>query len=121
MAVISRNPASDVDAPRVPHGEIEILTAAEIERVHHCLRGKTLFALVATAIGTGLRRGELLALRWSDVDLDGARLRVEQAVEWTQAHGLRFKEPKTRHGRRSVSLAPSTVDVLRAHRREQLE
>jgi integrase len=119
--LISRNPASLVDAPRVTASEIEILSAAEIERVLQYLRGKTLYPIVAVALGTGLRRGELLALRWSDVDLDGAHLRVEQAVEWTQRYGLRFKAPKSRHGRRSISLAPSTVDVLRKHYQAQLQ
>ena len=73
-----------------------------------------------TALGSGLRRGELLGLQWGDVDLEGASLRVERSVEETKA-GLRFKPPKSRHGRRTVSLPGSVVDVLRAHRRQQLE
>jgi len=67
-----------------------------------------------------MRRGELLALRWKDVDLDGARLRVEQALEETKA-GLRFKEPKTKRGRRQISFAASIVTELRSHRRVQAE
>jgi integrase len=61
-----------------------------------------------------MRRGELLALRWQDVDLDGTRLRVEQSLEQTRA-GLRFKSPKTKHGRRSSTLPASLVAELRAH------
>jgi integrase len=60
-------------------------------------------------------------LPWTAVDLEAATLRVERAVEETKAHGLRFKAPKTKHGRRTLSLPPSAVAVLRAHRRRQLE
>jgi integrase len=68
-----------------------------------------------------MRRGELLALRWADTDLDGARLRVERSLEETKARGLRFKAPKTKRGRRAVALPASVLDVLRDHRRKQLE
>ena len=61
-----------------------------------------------------MRRGELLALRWQDVDLDGGKLRVEQSLEQTKA-GLQFKSPKTKHGRRSITLPASLVAELRAH------
>ena len=118
---VSRSPATMVDAPRVTQGEVEILSATDMQRALTALRGRTLYPIVEVARGTGMRRGELLALRWSDVDLDGATLRVEQAVEWTQRGGLVFKAPKTRHGRRTITLAPTTVEILREHRRAQLE
>ena len=117
--VIARNPAALIDAPRTQQTEIEVI--ADVSQVLAALRGRPLYSIVATALGIGLRRSELLALRWSDIDLDGARLRVEQALEWTQRGGLLFKAPKTRYGRRSVSLAAHTVAVLRDHRRQQLE
>jgi integrase len=79
------------------------------------------YTIAAVALGSGLRRGELLALRWSNIDLDGASLRVEQALEWTQRGGLIFKAPKTKFGKRSVNLAAHTVTVLRDHRKQQLE
>jgi integrase len=61
-----------------------------------------------------MRRGELLALRWRDIDLDGLVLRVERSLEQTKA-GLSFKSSKTRHGRRSISLPASAVAELREH------
>src|SRR5262245_20239337 len=67
-----------------------------------------------------MRHGEILALRWIDVDLDGAELDVERSLEETKA-GLKFKAPKARHGRRSISLPASAVEALRAHRKAQLE
>ena len=119
--VVARNVATMVDAPRVTAGEIEILTPAQVGIVLDALRGKPPYPIVAVALATGLRRSELLALRWRDVDLDGGTLRVEQALEQTTRGGLVFRAPKTRHGRRTVTLAPSTVAVLREHYKAQLE
>jgi integrase len=62
----------------------------------------------------------LLALQWSDIDLETATLRVERSVEETTA-GLRIKPPKSRRGRRSVALPPETVAMLRAHKVRQME
>ena len=119
--VVHQNVATLVDAPSVKSTEIEILTPAEIQRVLDALRGKSLYPIVATALGTGMRRGELLALRWKDVDLDGAKLHVEQSLEQTKRGGLVFKAPKTRHGRRTITLPSSTVAELRAHLKATLE
>jgi len=86
------------------------------------MRGRSIYIIAATALATGMRRGELLALRWQDVDLDRTVpvLRVEQSLEQTKA-GLRFKSPKTRHGRRSMSLPASLVTELRNHWKVQQE
>ena len=119
--VVARNVASMVDAPRVKAQEIEILSPAQVQTVLDALRGKPAYPIVAVALGTGLRRSELLALRWQDVDLDGQTLRVEQALEQTKRGGLVFRQPKTRHGRRMVTLAPATVAVLREHWKAQQE
>jgi integrase len=119
--VVARNVAGMVDAPRVIAKEIEILSPAQVSIVLQALRGKPAYPIVALALGSGLRRSELLALRWSDVDLDGGSLRVEQALEQTKRAGLVFKAPKTRHGRRTVTLAPSTIAVLREHWKAQQE
>src|SRR5262249_41488727 len=64
---------------------------------------------------------EMLALRWKDVDLDGAKLTIEQSLEQTATHGIRVKAPKTRKGRRTISLPAATVAELRQHWREQQE
>jgi hypothetical protein len=98
----------------------EILTRDQIGEVLTKLEGHTLFPIVAVALGTGLRRGELLGLQWGDIDLDAATLRVERSVEETKV-GLRLKAPKTRRGRRNIKLPADAVAVLRDHKVQQLE
>lgn len=67
-----------------------------------------------------MRRGEVLGLRWSDVDLNAARLSVQQTPV-SVAYKLEFSTPKTARGRRSLALDATTVEALRTHRKRQLE
>ena len=77
-------------------------------------------ALYVLAITTGLRRGELLGLRWDDADLERGTLRVGRAL--VRAGGRHtLGETKTKRGRRQINLTPRTVAVLKAHRKRQLE
>ena len=78
------------------------------------------YLAVLLAITTGLRRSELLALRWRHLDLAARTLQVAQTLEETLA-GLAFKEPKSERSRRTVALDTLTVDELRRHRRQQAE
>jgi integrase len=119
--VVHQNVAVLVDAPAVAGKEVEILTAAEVQAVLQKLRKRSIYILAVVALATGMRRSELLALRWQDVDLDGAKLRVERSLEQTKRGGLVFKAPKTRNGRRTITLPPSTVIELRAHWKAQQE
>jgi integrase len=72
------------------------------------------------AITTGLRRGELLGLRWEDVDLERGTLRVGRSLVREEGRHT-VGETKTRRGRRQVNLTPRTVNALKAHRKRQLE
>src|SRR5690606_28491925 len=81
-------------------------------------KGTRLYVPILVAVTTGLRRGELLALRWRDLDFDSGTLTVRQSLEQTR-DGLRFKQPKTSKSRRTVALSPITVDALRRHKAEQ--
>ena len=80
----------------------------------------TLYIPSLLAVTTGLRRGEILALRWRDVDFDRGTLAVTQSLEETK-DGLRFKQPKTKRSRRVVTLPSITIDALRRHRIEQAQ
>jgi integrase len=118
--LLARNPAASVQRPGVarkeaghldPQRVIELLAAAERSRYH------TALLLIAT---TGLRRGEALALRWSDVDLDAGVLRVRDTVQRI-AGKLSTGEVKTARSRRTIPLSPAVIAVLRRHRVTQLE
>lgn len=88
--------------------------AEEIKTLLNGLRGRPLYPVAVIGLAAGARRGELLALRWSDVDLDNGRITIERSLEQTNA-GLNFKPPKTKAGRRTVSVPPSAVSQLRTH------
>jgi integrase len=85
------------------------------------IAGERLYAPAMVALFTGMRLGEVLALRWNHVDLDGKTIAVRAALEATTAHGIRLKTPKSRAGRRDITLPDLLVDVLREHRKAQLE
>jgi integrase len=119
--LIPRN-AADVKAPRPAPEEMHPLSEAETRTLLNAARetGDRFEALYVLAITTGLRRGELLGLRWDDADLDRGTLRVGRALV---REGGRYVvgETKTKRGRRRVNLTPRTVAALKAHRKRQLE
>jgi integrase len=117
---VHQNVASLVSPPRVVSTEIGIVRADHLAGLLKRLRGEPIYPIASLALASGMRRGELLALRWQDVDFDRALLRVEQSLETTKA-GLRFKAPKTRHGRRTITLPATIVADLRTRWREQQE
>jgi integrase len=127
LEIISRNVSHPVPPPKVTTTEVGILTAEQLAEVLAKLNGYggrygslPLHAIAALAIGTGMRRGEICGIAWGAVDLDKAAVRVERSLEET-AEGLRFKPPKTVHGRRTISLPGNVVDILRNHRRRLIE
>ena len=83
-------------------------------------RGTRLYIPLALAASTGLRRGELLALRWRDVDLEAGLLRVVASLQRVDADFV-YLPPKTDRARRTVGLPPAAVALLRQHRKEQAE
>lgn len=120
LNLVPRNVAGAVERPKPGKRQVSILKADEVRAVLKALKGHTIYPMVALALSTGARRSELLALRWSDIDLKDGTLRIERSVEQTKA-GLRFKEPKTESGKRTVMLPEFAVTTLNEHRKLQLE
>lgn len=113
--LIGTNPAAAAEPPKVEETEVEILKEPQVRAVLKGFRGSALHPIVALALATGMRRGELCALRWQDIDSDGKNLRVVQSVEVTNEGGLRIKAPKTKYGRRTISVNSAMAAHLRSH------
>ena len=119
--LITKNAAVSQRAPRVEDEEMVILTNEQVNALLPALAGRSIYPPAIVALFTGMRRGEILALRWSNVDLDTKVARVREALEETKKLGLRFKPPKTKNGVRDITLPDVVVEALREHRRGQLE
>src|SRR5581483_2861149 len=116
----SRNVADLVDPPRLPRKEAPLLTPEQARRVLDAARGHRLEVMFNVALRLGLRRGELLALRWRDVDLDAGTVRVTGTLQPVpQGADPIVAEPKSRSSRRGMSLDPSLAAMLRQHKRLQ--
>jgi integrase len=119
--LITRNPTEVFKRrlPKVEPREMVTLTAEQSTVLIETARGSPLYAPVLIALATGARRGETLALRWRNVDLDRGAIRIVESLEQTAA-GLRFKAPKNNRGR-TVTLPTFAVGELRRLKREQAE
>ena len=118
--LIQSNPCEFVDSPRFERREMRSLDAAAGAALMKVFESTDIGAAIVTDLGTGLRRGELLALRWGDIDLDQRLLTVRRSIERV-GKSTGFKEPKTRRSRRTIALPAFVVDRLRRHRIEQKE
>ena len=116
-----RNPADSVEPPRPQRYEIAALGPDEVKRLLATADQTPYGALIYVAAMTGLRQGELLGLRWRDVDLDAGTLSVRQICQWLPREGFIFRQPKTYRSARPVALSPASADRLRQHRLAQLQ
>jgi integrase len=119
--LIPRNVATG-ERPRSSRNrdEIKALSSEQAKALLSAAQNTRNEALYVVAVHTGLRQGELLGLKWTDVDLAGRRLSVRRSLKVTD-HGLDFGPPKNKASRRSVPLSKTAVAVLRAHRTRQNE
>jgi integrase len=117
--LVSRNVAKLVQPPAPQHSEIQPWTEEQARDFLKAAASHRLYALFVEAIGLGLRRGELLGLRWSDVGLDARRLQVGQTLTRVRGQGIVFGPPKTKRSHRILPLPTLAVDALRRHRHLQ--
>jgi integrase len=118
LGILALNPTDKVKPPRPERVEMKALDEKELNALFKGFEGHRLYAAVVVAATTGVRRGELLALRWSDVKLNTAKLTVARSLEETKS-GLVFKSPKTKSSERTIDLLSLTVEALRKHEIEQ--
>jgi len=116
--MIPRNATEAVKPPRPTRKEMRPLSPTEVGRFLEAARGDEHEAIFVLAVSSGMRQGELLALRWEDVDLETGTLRVQRSVSHTR-DGPVFTPPKSAKSRRRIKLPRSTVEALRRYKTDQ--
>lgn len=119
--MIVRNPAEAVDPPRPEFKEMTSTDADGVNRLLQAVKDSYYHPLLFTAIYTGLRRSEVLALRWQNVDLDMATMSVTDTLHHMKDGRLIIRQPKSKHSRRSIALSPALAILLRGHKAKQVE
>lgn len=120
LGLVPRNVCDAATPPKAVRPQVKYWDVESVRRFLDVAREDRFSPLWAVALHTGMRRGELLGLRWQDVDLEQSVLHVRQSL--VQSGGvMRFQEPKTSSGRRGIALDASCVAILRAHHARQLE
>lgn len=117
--MLDRNPLEAVQKPKVKKPRrITILQPEEIHQLLISVSGHPNEALYFLAITTGLREGEILGLKWSDIDWQRGWLNIQRQVQFVDGKGLVFSEPKTQMGLRVIALGSVTLDKLREHKQK---
>lgn len=119
MGLLSRNVADGVSPPRFQRHQWQSLSEFGVSSVLEAARGSRCYPLFYLALYTGLRRSEILALRWCDVDLLLCRLHVTRSLHQLPGGESIIRGAKSERSRRVVSLPPSAAQVLQEHREEQ--
>jgi integrase len=118
--MVPRNPADAVKAPRPTPEEMRPLSPDEAHKLVEAAHGDRLEALYILALQTGMRQGELLALKWEDVDLNRGMVHVRRTLVRSRGR-FSLGEPKTKKSRRPVNLTSAAVEALKTHLGRQLE
>lgn len=114
--LISHNPAQVVIRPKLKRREMTVLTAAQARDLLIQAKGSRLDTLLWIALTTGLREGEILGLKWSDLNWSYRKLMVQRQLQRQKGRGLVFAEPKSATGRRAITLSSDIISKLRGHR-----
>jgi integrase len=118
--MIPRNATDAVKAPRPAPEEMHPLSPVEARKLIEAVRGDKLEALYVLAVHTGMRQGELLALKWEDIDLIEEVIRIRHTLVRSGGR-ISIGEPKTKGSRRTVHLTDAAAEALKTHLEQQLE
>ena len=119
--LVARNVCDAVSPPRIVKAEIQPLTMEQARVLLRAARGHRLEALIVLALTTGMRRGELLGLKWQDINLEKGTLQIRRTLDYYAKIGYVESEPKTAKGRRNIVLPSFVIEKLKLHRDQQLE
>lgn len=116
--LLGRNVAEAVDPPRIQKREMQALDNAQISKLLTSAESDRLYAPILVAIAAGLRRGDLLALRWSDVNFAHATVSVSRSLGVTRS-GMQLTDTKTARSRRAVKIPKLVLQALERHKADQ--
>jgi integrase len=119
--LIVRNPALGVSRPRIIRNEMKTLSDDQVRSFLSSVRGNRYEALYWLALSTGLRQGELLGLKWSDLEWSTKHLHIRRQVQRQKGKGLVLTEPKSAAGKRLVVLSSHTIGALQTHFNLQID
>jgi integrase len=124
--LIPTNPAEYTTRPPIKRKEMTVLSGEEVNRYLEAAKGHRLYAAFLLELSTGLRRGELLALKWEDVNFTEGTLTVKRSLSRVlyadEGYSrLEFTETKTEAGKRTIPLLPEVVQELKRHKARQNE
>ena len=119
--LIDENPCRRTEAPKAAEIEVEALQEEDVAKLLEALQDAPAQYSVITqlALLTGARRGEICALRWSDIDLDAGVISINRTVQNIAGRGTVFTAPKTKRSRRCIKIGPECVQLLREYRQHQ--
>ena len=120
LQVLENNPAKHVDPPAPNDPEIKALTQEQLEKILDAAEG-WLHDFIYIAAMTGVRRGELLGLRWQDVDLEGETIQIRQTAIKLKGGRLEFTKPKTNSSVRLITIDDDVISILKKRRKAQKE
>jgi integrase len=117
--ILPRNPCDGATSPKAPRAEMSVWNAGEADAFLIATREQRMHGLYVLALTTGMRQGELLGLKWTDIDFTAGTLAVRRALQWQRGNGLVFVEPKTARSRRKIHLSQTALAALRVHKDRQ--
>ena len=118
--LVPTNPADAVDPPKIAKQEMKILDREGIKKLVERSMSSPYYIAVVIAVSTGMRRGEILALRWEDVDLESGQIMVSKSLQQTHGRALAVKGTKTGKTR-VIPISGKTVQELKRHRGAQAQ
>jgi len=118
LNLISKNPVEAVNKPKVKDYKAEVYTEDEVKKLLKYVKSTRLELPVALAVGLGLRRGEVLGLKWDSIDFENKMLKVESNLVYAEGKVF-LKEPKSSAGERALVAPDSILEVLKKHKKEQ--
>lgn len=109
---IPYNPCENAKPPKPETKPIQPLTAAEVKKFLNFIRFDWFYPVFLTELGTGLRRGELLGLKWGDIDLEAATVQIRRSLVVVDGHALLQDDVKTKSSRASITIPDEVVRIL---------